>query len=105
MDKDKEILQNVDKAFQSIDSIESVDASPFFKDKVMQQIANAKSEVPRTAWNWFSPQLQLTLLVAVIVLNVIAYIQMNTSNYNEEIDSIAQMYGLSESENNEIQFN
>lgn len=105
MDKDKEIRNRVDKALQSIDSIEAVNVSPFFKDKVIQKINAQSEETPKSTWTWLSPQVQLALLVVVIVFNVMAYLQINSTEYDDNVDSFAQMYGLSESDTNEFQFN
>ena len=59
----------------------------------------AQKKEKQSAWNWFTPKLQLTTLVCVVVLNVIAFTKLeNTSSYEENIIEFAESYGLSASD-------
>ncbi|MDP5158110.1 MAG: hypothetical protein NWQ07_05980 [Flaviramulus sp.] len=98
METNKNIQNKIDSTFDVIDSIECVSVSPFFKDKTMNVLFAQKKE-KQSAWNWFTPKLQLTTLVCVVVLNVIAFTKLeNTSSYEENIIEFAESYGLSASD-------
>ena len=98
MKSDLDMDKKVKETFDSVESIEEVKVSPFFKEKVMQQIRNASEEVQEATWSWFTPKLQLATLVCVVVLNVIAFNNLQESTYNENVNSFAVSYGLSISE-------
>lgn len=98
MKSDLDMDKKVKETFDSVESIEEVKVSPFFKEKVMQQIRNASEEVQVATWSWFTPKLQLATLVCVVVLNVIAFNNLQESTYNENVNSFAESYGLSISE-------
>ena len=95
MKSDLDMNKKVKETFDSVESIEEVKVSPFFKEKVMQQIRNASEEVQEVTWSWFTPKLQLATLVCVVVLNVIAFNNLQESTYNENVSSFAESYGLS----------
>lgn len=92
----EDIKDRVTNIFDSIDAIETVKVSPFFKDKTMQRLFNDKEETI-SFWNWFTPKLQLATLVCFLILNVIAFSQLNTSTYDENVNQLAESYGLSTS--------
>ena len=95
------IQDKIDCTINIIDTIETVNVPHFFKDKTMQRLFSQK-EVQQTKWNWFTPKLQLATLVCVVVLNVIAFTNLNKSVYNENVDEFAETYGLSTSTENSI---
>ena len=81
-----------------MDAIETVNVSPFFKDKTMQRLFAEKEETT-TVWNWFTPKLQLATLVCVVVLNVIAFPKLDdATSYDENVSEFAESYGLSASD-------
>ena len=97
MENNKNIQDKIDSTLSAMDTIESVNVSPFFKDKAMQRLF-AEKEEGITVWNWFTPKLQLATLVCVVVLNVFAFSNLkasNTTSYNDNIDEFAETYGLS----------
>lgn len=98
MKVNKNIEDKVDSAFDALVAIESVNVSPFFKDKTMQ-VLFAEQEEKQSVWNWFTPKLQLATLVCIVVLNVVAFTKIdNASNYDEDLSTFAESYGLSDSE-------
>ncbi|WP_372756628.1 hypothetical protein [Mariniflexile sp.] len=101
METNKDLQNKIDSTLNAIDAIESVNVSPFFKDKTMQRLFAEKDE-PVTTWSWFSPKLQLATLVCVIVLNIIAFSEISKSNYDENINDFAETYGLSVSTDSSI---
>ena len=95
METNKNIQNKIDGAFEALDAMETVNVSPFFKDKTMNVLFAEKKE-KQTAWNWFTPKLQLATLVCVMVLNVIAFTKLeNASSYDENVSAFASSYGLS----------
>jgi len=90
-----EMNKKVKETFDSIASIEEVKVSPFFKENVMHKIRTASEDIQETTWSWFTPKLQLVTLVCVVVLNVMAFKNIKTSTYEENISSFAESYGLS----------
>lgn len=101
METNKNIQEKVDDVFAAIDGIENVNVSPFFKDKTMQRLFTEKEEVAAT-WSWFTPKLQLATLVCVVVLNVIAFSQLQTTTYNDNMSQFAETYGLSISDDTSV---
>ncbi|GGZ82823.1 hypothetical protein [Algibacter mikhailovii] len=94
METNKNIQDKIDSTFEAFDAIETVNVSPFFKDKTMQ-VLFAEKEVKQVAWSWFTPQLQLATLVCLVVLNVIAFTKLEaSSSYDENVSVFAESYGL-----------
>lgn len=94
MDTDRNIQNKINSTINSVETIETVQVYPFFKDKTMQRLF-AEKEVQKSAWAWFTPKLQLATLVCLVVLNVFAFSTMNKSTYNENVNAFAETYGLS----------
>ena len=101
METNSEIKIIVEKTISSVDHMNEVGVSPFFKEKVMHRIRNASEEEDVTISSWFTPKLQLATLVAVIILNVIAFSNLEANNYDENVNEFAESYGLSTSTNSE----
>lgn len=96
MDTNKNIQKKIDGTLDAMNTIETVHVSPFFKDKTMQRLFVEKEE-KQVAWSWFTPKLQLTTLVCVVVLNVIAFTNLQNTAYDENVSEFAESYGLSTS--------
>ncbi|NRD23978.1 hypothetical protein HNV10_12030 [Winogradskyella litoriviva] len=90
-----EMNKKINDVFDSVESIQEVKVSPFFKEKVMHQIRTASEDIQDTSWSWFTPKLQLATLVCVVVLNVLAFNNLKESTYDENVSSFAESYGLS----------
>ncbi|MBP0903327.1 hypothetical protein ACFSKN_00365 [Mariniflexile gromovii] len=101
METNNNIQKKIDDTFASMDAIENVNVSPFFKDKTMQRLFAEKEEVA-VAWGWFTPKLQLATLVCFIVLNVLAFRQYNSNQYITNVDAFAETYGLTSSSDDTI---
>lgn len=96
METNKEIQSKIDSTFDAMDAIETVNVSPFFKDKTMQRLFSEKEQVEqKMVWSWFTPKLQLATLACMLVLNVIAFNNLQKSDYEENVDQFAETYGLS----------
>ncbi|WP_303316036.1 hypothetical protein Q4Q34_13170 [Flavivirga abyssicola] len=94
MEINKKIQDKINDTFESMDAIETVKVSPFFKDKTMKRLF-AEKEEEQLIWSWFSPKLQLATLVCFIVLNVLAFTQLNSNEHDSDINDFAETYGLS----------
>jgi hypothetical protein len=99
MENNKDIQSKIDSALNSMDVTEKVNVSPFFKDKTMQCLFTEK-EVESVVWSWFTPKLQLATLVCLVILNVFAFTQLDSSgasSYDENLNEFAETYGLTSS--------
>lgn len=93
MKTNNNIQEKVERTFSTVDVINEVKVSPFFKDKTMNLLFTEKEE-EKVVFNWFTPKLQLATLVCVIVLNVLAFTQVNSDTYDTNINEFADNYGL-----------
>ncbi len=96
MEINKNIEDRIEDTLNVMDAIEEVKVSPFFKDKTMQKLFAEKEEEPLIG-TWFSPRLQLATLVCFIVLNVLAFTQLDSNKHDQDISEFAETYGLSSS--------
>ena len=88
------IQNEIDSTFKVIDSIETVNVSPFFKDKTMN-VLFAEAKVEQTVWTRFLPKLQLATLACVVLLNVIVFTKyQHSSSYKDNVNEFAESYGL-----------
>ncbi|APX99804.1 hypothetical protein [Lacinutrix venerupis] len=89
------IEEKVTKTLEVFDTMDTVKAPPFFKDKTMQLLFAEKEEkVTPLFWSWFTPQLQLATLVCVVLVNFYAIKEINNSEYESSISSFASDYGI-----------
>ncbi|MEP5340426.1 MAG: hypothetical protein ABJL44_02440 [Algibacter sp.] len=101
METNNNIQNKIDSTFDAIDAIENVNVSPFFKDKTMQRLFAEEKEVT-TVWSWLTPKLQLATLACVVILNVVAFSQLKTTTYNDDMSQFAETYGLSVSDDTSV---
>ncbi len=94
METNRNIKNKIEDTLNAMDAIQEVKVSPFFKDKAMQRLFAEKEEAPLIR-SWFSPKLQLATLVCFVVLNVLAFTQLNSNEYDNNINEFAETYGLS----------
>ena len=70
-----------------LDSIQEVQVSPFFKNKVLNKI-NQQKEEKSPSLGWFTPQLQLATIAIVISINVTAiYYSFSAQDSQQDISS------------------
>ncbi|MCK8479470.1 hypothetical protein [Psychroserpens algicola] len=94
--------KKVKNTLNSVDFIEEAEVSPFLKEKVMHHIRNASEDIQDKTWSWFTPKLQLTTLVCVVVLNIMAFNNLQETTYDETVNTFAESYGLSTSSESSI---
>lgn len=90
------IKDKINDTLNSVDTINDVTVSPFFKDKAMQLLFVEKEEKQTRILSWFTPQFQLATLACVIILNVFAFTKLKETTYNENVGQFAESYGLVE---------
>ena len=66
-----EINSNVKDTLLAVKTINTAEVSPFFKERVLQQIFNIPEEKASTSWTWFTPKIQFATLAGVLVLNIL----------------------------------
>jgi len=101
METNKNIQNNIDQVFKSVDTITDVKVSPFFKDKVMQKVY-AEKEIQETTWSWFTPKLQFATLACVVVLNVFALTQFDSVGNDSDLEEFSNTYELIINDDNAI---
>lgn len=101
MKTSKYIRDKVDDVLNSVDAINDVKVSPYFKDKAIQVLFSEKESRP-SSWSWMMPKLQLAALLCFIVLNIFALTQINKPSYDEYISEFADLYDLNVSEDNSL---
>ncbi|MFD2565797.1 hypothetical protein [Pseudotenacibaculum haliotis] len=71
--------------FDVLDEIQEVKVSPFFKNKVLNQIGQESEEkVPSLAW--FTPQLQLAAFALIVMINATAiYFSFTSQGIDQEL--------------------
>ena len=69
MDTNNNIAEEVKSALDSITHIQEIKTPPFFKDKTMRKLFDAKVAEEKIVFSWFTPKLQLATLVCIIALN------------------------------------
>ena len=94
------IDKQVENTLEIGDSISKVQASPFFKDKVLNKMFAEKEA--RSIFSWFTPHLQLATLACVLVLNVYTFIQYSQSNYDAKVSNFAETYTLSSGDSDSL---
>tara|TARA_B100000795_G_scaffold249512_1_gene217091 strand:+ start:2616 stop:2930 length:315 start_codon:yes stop_codon:yes gene_type:complete len=103
MKTNTEINSKVNDTLHAVKTIKTVEVSPFFKDKVLQQIFNIPKEKVSPSWAWFTPKMQFATLACVIILNIIALNNIKETTYHKNIDQFANSYGLSKNTTTLIQ--
>lgn len=103
MDGKKNTQQKIDEVLETVSHIEAVNTPPFFKDRVLNILANDnKVNEASNVLDWFLPKYQIAALVVFAFLNFGALYVYNNNNQVEEIEAFAQSYGLSFDEDNSI---
>jgi len=87
----------IESTLATIDSIQEVKVSPFFKDKTMKRLFSKKQEEESYVWSWFTPKIQLAMLACIVVLNIFAFSQLKQDAYEDEMSQFVESYGFSTS--------
>ncbi len=95
MMKDSGINKKVNTTLNVVDTIQEVKVSPFLKDRILNNI-NTEVEETQNVWSWFTPKLQIAMLIVVILLNVYAYKVLTSDNYNTTVEEFVDTYDFGE---------
>ena len=103
MNDKKSTSQLVDQLIDSVTDIETVNTTPFFKDRVLSRLVQKKENNKTLVYPiWFGPQLQWAVLLVFMLLNLGVLYYYANSNQEQELQSFAQTYGLSSSQDDSI---
>lgn len=95
----KNTPSKIDELIDSVSTIQAVNAPPFFKDKVLQRLSKKPIEDTQPiTLSWFSPKLQLAALLVFAFINIGALFLYTSSTENEDIQTFAESYGFSSSD-------
>lgn len=91
----------VEETLDSASDIQPVKAPLFFKERVLNKMAksNIEEEVGVRYFNWPAPSYQAAILIALVIINTVALLSNTTnSEYVENVENFADVYGLSETD-------
>ncbi|WP_435624879.1 hypothetical protein [Flagellimonas sp.] len=96
MNDSENTFNHLNDLIDSVSDIKSVDTAPFFKDKVLSELAKLEGlEESSLVLNWLTPRLQIAALLAFVFLNLGVLYYYNSANQDQELETFAQTYGLS----------
>lgn len=98
MNDKKTTLEKVDDLLDSVGAIEKVKVRPEFKQKVLDRLENQPSTVVEFL-PWFTPKYQIAAILVFLFVNLTALLYYNSTLQNEKVESLANSYGVSTSEN------
>ncbi len=102
MENKRNIDRLVEETLDSAPGIEVVKTPPFFKDKVLNKMAQANLKKDDVLYlNLLTPRYQAAIFVVLVVINTVALLSNTTDNkYEENVENFAEVYGLSETDMN-----
>ncbi len=103
MDGKKNTQQKIDEVLDTASHIESVNISPFFKDKVLHRLDSLTQPGEHNlVLSWFTPKYQVAVLLLLAILNIGAIYSYRISNQQEQMTAFAEAFGFSNTENESI---
>ena len=92
--------QQVEETLESVSKIDSVQTSPFFKEKLMRRLAEQETAPTEGVayLTWFTPKYQAAALICFIFMNAAALLTYSSESYTDNVSSFAEVYGLSETD-------
>tara|TARA_B110000091_G_scaffold214451_1_gene268004 strand:+ start:3845 stop:4150 length:306 start_codon:yes stop_codon:yes gene_type:complete len=89
----------IEQTFKVLTQIVPVKVNPFFKHKVLQEIAK-EAPVKQPLSSWLKPQFQLAMLSLVLCLNVgTIFYAFSNSKETTDLNTFAKEYALQTSTN------
>lgn len=103
MSKKENIQLKIDELIDSASSMDRVNTPPFFKDKVLSGFAKIATENQESfSIIWFTPKHQIAALLIFAFINLSALYLYNNYNQSQDIETFAQAYGFSPTDNQSI---
>lgn len=94
MEIDNDINTKVNKAFEALEEIKEVKVNANFKQNVFRKLEEETDDVA-VVFNWFTPKLQLAVMVIVLLVNASAIVYSFSSLTEEtNISGFAEAYNL-----------
>ncbi len=101
MKTEKNIQDKVEQTFNVLEAMDKASVSPFFKDQTMRRLFT--EEEKQNVWPWFTPKLQFGILVAIVVLNFLAFTQTDSDSISEDaIEDFVTTYELSDEDESSL---
>ncbi|MEX0288587.1 MAG: hypothetical protein AB3N14_05710 [Flavobacteriaceae bacterium] len=99
MERKDKIEKLIEETLESASHIETVEVPSLFKEKVLNSMATPE-EITEEAGiiSWFTPRYQVAALICFVIVNAYAVLQYTLDNYEDNVESFAEEYGLSEAE-------
>ncbi|MDT0605450.1 hypothetical protein [Croceitalea rosinachiae] len=103
MNDKKNTSKIVDELLDFPLNIKEVNSPPFFKDRVLNKLSTLnEKKYSNDVLFWFTPKYQIIALVLFAFLNLAVLYSYISDNKASELQTFAQVSGLSSSENNSI---
>lgn len=103
MNDKKNTSHLVDELIDSVEGIRTVDAPPFFKDKVLGKLIREREDSSTLSYpSWFTPKFQWAALLIFVFLNLGVLYYYSNYNQQQELQSFAETYGLSSFQSDSI---
>ncbi len=100
MNTKRKIDYLVDETLESVSNIAPVKPSAFFKENVLRKMNEKQPTKANEVFylDWFTPKYQAAALVCFVCLNTVVLLSSISDNYSENVDSFAEVYGLTETD-------
>ncbi|MEM1337332.1 MAG: hypothetical protein AAF717_16670 [Bacteroidota bacterium] len=104
MENTKRNIHRIDKLIDAAGDIASVNTPPFFKDKVLVRLGQIQEGIQpaQPVLHWFSPKFQAIALLVFVMLNIGALLYYKKDLKAQEVQTFAEIYGFSASEETSI---
>ncbi len=99
--KKDHIADKIENTINTVEKIDSVSVSPFFKNKVLNRLYE-EQEPQFVLTSWLTPKVQLAALAIFILINIAVFVKMNEQQYSTEVDSFAAAYELAPESDNTL---
>jgi hypothetical protein len=95
MEKQSPIQTKANLAIKSLESIEDVSVSPFFKEKTLNKLFRSSEAIKISFMErYFTPQLQFVGLLIIVLLNGYAFYNYNSQQYDTGINKFSETFDL-----------
>ena len=86
------VEDTAEQTLASLNQINEVIISDTFKNEVLSKINGTEPEI--IFYNWFTPQLQLAVMLVVLLVNTVAVYQLFSAQDNTALENFVEQYEL-----------